>query len=92
MHELERLEQYVKDKSQVAACRATISFMPLRTSRMQRLSEYIMPVLRRIVEREPEHYHRASDISKQLVALEGVPDAWKRAQFQHIANFPVETW
>ncbi|KAI7850675.1 hypothetical protein BDC45DRAFT_546516 [Circinella umbellata] len=58
--------------------------------RIQTLYHQMTPVLRQAAQ-DPQLYSMASELSKQLVALEIVPEAWKRAQFWHIANFPIET-
>ncbi|KAI8138846.1 hypothetical protein BJV82DRAFT_628990 [Fennellomyces sp. T-0311] len=58
--------------------------------RVQTLYHQMTPVLRQAAQ-DPHLYPIASDISKQLVALEVVPEAWKRAQFWHVANFPIES-
>ncbi|KAI8378053.1 uncharacterized protein BYT42DRAFT_572553 [Radiomyces spectabilis] len=64
--------------------------MKFRIGRVQDLYNLIIPVLCRLVHDEPQLYAQASHISKQLVALEVVPEAWKQTQFWHIANFPIE--
>jgi hypothetical protein len=37
-------------------------------------------------------YEKAAHVSKQLVAMEVIPEAWKQTQFWHVAHFPLETW
>ena len=63
----------------------------LTIGRIQTLYHQMTPVLRQAAQ-DPRLYSMASELSKQLVALEIVPEAWKRAQFWHIGNFPIETW
>ncbi|CAO3586628.1 unnamed protein product [Absidia cylindrospora] len=36
-------------------------------------------------------YEKAAHVSKQLVAMEVIPEAWKQTQFWHVAHFPLET-
>lgn len=62
-----------------------------RIGRVQELYNQIIPVLCKITLKQPALYQAASTISKQLVALEVIPEAWKQTQFWHVANFPTET-
>ncbi|KAI7899687.1 uncharacterized protein BX663DRAFT_520030 [Cokeromyces recurvatus] len=66
-----------------------------RIGRIQGIYNQIIPILCKIVRKidyyNMELYERSSSISKQLVALEVIPEAWKQTQFWHIANFPIET-
>ncbi|KAI9494280.1 hypothetical protein BDB00DRAFT_819504 [Zychaea mexicana] len=68
----------------------TTTASPITIGRIQTLYHQMTPVLRQAAQ-HPHLYAMASELSKQLVALEMVPEAWKRAQFWHVANFPVET-
>ncbi|GAN01941.1 conserved hypothetical protein [Mucor ambiguus] len=61
-----------------------------RIGRVQDLYNQMIPVLVKIATKQPDLYDQASNISKQLVALEVIPEAWKQTQFWHVANFPVE--
>ncbi|CEP18564.1 hypothetical protein [Parasitella parasitica] len=61
-----------------------------RIGRVQDLYNQMIPVLVKITTKQPDLYDQASHISKQLVALEVIPEAWKQTQFWHVANFPVE--
>lgn len=63
-----------------------------RIGRVQDLYNQMIPVLVKITTKQPDLYDQASNISKQLVALEVIPEAWKQTQFWHVANFPVEQW
>lgn len=63
-----------------------------RIGRVQDLYNQMIPVLVKITTKQPDLYNKASNISKQLVALEVIPEAWKQTQFWHVANFPVEQW
>lgn len=64
-----------------------------RIGRVQDFYNQVIPVLVKIVNlKQPDLYTQAASISKQLVALEVVPEAWKQTQFWHVANFPTETW
>jgi hypothetical protein len=64
-----------------------------RIGRVQDLYNQVIPVLVKIVNlKQPDLYAQAAAISKQLVALEVIPEAWKQTQFWHVANFPTETW
>lgn len=62
-----------------------------RIGRVQELYNQIIPVLSKISLKQAGLYPLASTISKQLVALEVIPEAWKQTQFWHVANFPTET-
>ncbi|KAI8983050.1 hypothetical protein BDB01DRAFT_792210 [Pilobolus umbonatus] len=62
-----------------------------RIGRVQDLYHQIVPVLSKVIKKQPDLYYLASDLSKQLVSLEIIPEAWKQTQFWHIANFPIET-
>ncbi|KAI9312918.1 hypothetical protein BX666DRAFT_1983261 [Dichotomocladium elegans] len=67
--------------------------MPLRINTIQTLSHQLSPFLKQAAMSSDRNvYQRAAMVSKHLVALEGVPESWKQAQFWHVANFPVETW
>ncbi|KAI8646279.1 hypothetical protein BD408DRAFT_410498 [Parasitella parasitica] len=61
-----------------------------RIGRVQDLYNQMIPVLVKIATKQPDLYDQASHLSKQLVALEVIPEAWKQTQFWHVANFPVE--
>ncbi|KAG2228801.1 hypothetical protein INT48_005383 [Thamnidium elegans] len=61
-----------------------------RIGRVQELYNQIIPVLCKITLKQPTLYQAASTLSKQLVALEVIPEAWKQTQFWHVANFPTE--
>lgn len=63
-----------------------------RIGRVQDLYNQMIPVLTKITLKQPELYESASNISKQLVALEVIPEVWKQTQFWHVANFPTEAW
>ncbi len=63
-----------------------------RIGRIQELYHQIIPVLRKVVSHQKDLYDLASNISKQLVALEIIPEIWKQTQFRHISYFPMETW
>ncbi|KAG1056063.1 hypothetical protein G6F43_002016 [Rhizopus delemar] len=62
-----------------------------RIGRIQELYHQIIPVLRKVVSHQKDLYDLASNISKQLVALEIIPEIWKQTQFRHISYFPMET-
>ncbi|KAI9467973.1 MAG: hypothetical protein EXX96DRAFT_585563 [Benjaminiella poitrasii] len=65
-----------------------------RIGRIQDIYNQMIPILCKIVRKldyNLDLYQRASSLSKQLVALEVIPEAWKQTQFWHIANFPIET-
>lgn len=61
-----------------------------RIGRVQDIYHQIIPILCKIVNKQSDLYLLASSISKQLVSLEVIPEAWKQTQFWHIANFPQE--
>lgn len=63
-----------------------------RIGRVQDIYHQMIPILCKIVNKQPDLYELGSSISKQLVSLEVIPEAWKQTQFWHIANFPQETW
>lgn len=63
-----------------------------RIGRVQDLYNQIIPILCKVTLKQPNLYEKASTISKLLVALEVIPEAWKQTQFWHVANFPTETW
>lgn len=71
----------------LVACQNGATF---RIGRVQELYNQIIPVLCKISLKQPNLYTQASSISKQLVSLEGIPEAWKQTQFWHVANFPTE--
>ncbi|KAI9269790.1 hypothetical protein BY458DRAFT_183914 [Sporodiniella umbellata] len=62
-----------------------------RIGRVQEIYQYVIPVLCDTVQQQPTLYSLAATISKQLVALEIIPEVWKQTQFKHIAYFPSET-
>ncbi|CDH58653.1 hypothetical protein RO3G_03195 [Lichtheimia corymbifera JMRC:FSU:9682] len=65
---------------------------PFRHSTLQSLIQQLTPILRQAAQQNDRSvYMRAAIISKQLVALETVPETWKQAQFAHIATFAVDT-
>ncbi|KAG1179236.1 hypothetical protein G6F70_004968 [Rhizopus microsporus] len=61
-----------------------------RVGRTQELCQQVIPILHQVVLNQMDLYCLASSISKQLVALEIIPEAWKHAQFRHISYFPME--
>ncbi|CAO3697451.1 unnamed protein product [Rhizopus stolonifer] len=69
------------------ACQKGSTF---RIGRIQELYHQVIPVLCQVVFEQPELYSLASKISKQLVALEIIPEIWKQSQFRHISYFPME--
>ncbi|CAO3636950.1 unnamed protein product [Mucor hiemalis] len=71
----------------LVACQNGATF---RIGRVQELYNQIIPTLCKITLKQPNLYTQASSISKQLVSLEGIPEAWKQTQFWHVANFPTE--
>jgi hypothetical protein len=73
----------------LVACQNGATF---RIGRVQDLYNKMIPTLCKITLKQPNLYTKASNISKQLVALEAIPEAWKQTQFWHIANFPTESW
>ncbi|RCI01904.1 E3 ubiquitin-protein ligase arih2 [Rhizopus stolonifer] len=73
----------------LAACQKTGS--TFRIGKVQDLYNQMIPGLCSIVGQQSDLYEQASDISKQLVALEVIPETWKQTQFWHVANFPIET-
>ncbi|KAF7732842.1 E3 ubiquitin-protein ligase arih2 [Apophysomyces ossiformis] len=62
-----------------------------RIGRVQDLYNVMIPILKKVAVQYPSLYTRAANISKQLVALEVIPEAWKQTQFWHVSNFPKET-
>ncbi|KAI8084554.1 uncharacterized protein BX664DRAFT_283184 [Halteromyces radiatus] len=62
-----------------------------RIGRVQDLYQKMIPSLARLVQQQQASYQYASLISKQLVAMEVIPEAWKQTQFWHVAHFPLET-
>ncbi|KAI8380816.1 hypothetical protein BD560DRAFT_387193 [Blakeslea trispora] len=62
-----------------------------RIGKVQDLYHQLVPGLCSAVAQQADLYDQASDISRQLVALEVVPETWKQTQFWHVANFPTET-
>lgn len=73
----------------VSTCQKGSTF---RIGRVQELYNQIIPILCKVTLKQPNLYAKASQISKLLVALEVIPEAWKQTQFWHVANFPTETW
>lgn len=73
----------------LVACQNGATF---RIGRVQEMYNQIIPTLCKITLKQPNLYTQASSISKQLVSLEGIPEAWKQTQFWHVANFPTEQW
>ncbi|KAL9554705.1 hypothetical protein MBANPS3_002699 [Mucor bainieri] len=71
----------------LTACQNGATF---RIGKIQELYNQMIPVLVKIATKQHDLYDQASNISKQLVALEVIPEAWKQTQFWHVANFPVE--
>ncbi|KAI7895908.1 uncharacterized protein EV154DRAFT_477002 [Mucor mucedo] len=72
----------------LASCQRGSTF---RIGRVQDLYNQIIPILCKVTSKQPGLYSQASAISKRLVALEVIPEAWKQTQFWHVANFPTET-
>jgi hypothetical protein len=70
-------------------CQTSSTF---RVGKVQELYHQIIPSVLKVVKRQPDMYDKASTISKHLVALEMIPEAWKQIQFWHISNFPTEAW
>ncbi|CAO3643091.1 unnamed protein product [Cunninghamella blakesleeana] len=69
-----------------------------RIGRVQDLYQTMIPILSKLtttLSKEDENasfiYDQAAFISKQLVAMEIIPEAWKQTQFWHITYFPIET-
>jgi hypothetical protein len=66
-----------------------------RIGRVQDLYQKMVPPLAKMAQHASSTttiYENASQVSKQLVAMEVVPEAWKQTQFWHVAHFPLETW
>lgn len=70
-----------------------------RIGRVQDLYQKMVPPLAKMAQQSNASvssgttiYEKASQVSKQLVAMEVVPEAWKQTQFWHVAHFPLETW
>ncbi|SAM01082.1 hypothetical protein [Absidia glauca] len=64
-----------------------------RIGRVQDLYQKMVPPLAKMAQHTSNTtiYENASQVSKQLVAMEVVPEAWKQTQFWHVAHFPLET-
>ncbi|KAG0170035.1 hypothetical protein DFQ28_002888 [Apophysomyces sp. BC1034] len=93
--DLDRLEHELDDKRVLAQVKMTFQQTcqkgsTFRVGRVQDLYNQIVPTLRQITAKYPHTYARAAGISKQLVALEVIPEAWKQTQFWHVSNFPRE--
>ncbi|KAI9020737.1 hypothetical protein CLU79DRAFT_703889 [Phycomyces nitens] len=65
--------------------KARLSKRTLRVGQVQELYGQMAPLLK-----QAGDYELCSGISKQLVSLETLPEAWKQIQFRHVANFPIE--
>lgn len=99
-HELETLEQDLMGHDDTLAVREAASLFRntcqqgsvYRVGRVQNLYKQLAPLLARVAHHHPHLYHKAAFISKQMVALELIPEAWKQAQFLHVAHFSDETW
>ncbi|CAO3645195.1 unnamed protein product [Cunninghamella echinulata] len=67
-----------------------------RIGRIQDLYQTMIPTLSKLTttlakdDEDGTFYQHASFISKQLVAMEIIPEAWKQTQFWHVAHFPIE--
>ncbi|KAI8343371.1 hypothetical protein BC941DRAFT_411167 [Chlamydoabsidia padenii] len=66
-----------------------------RIGRVQDLYQKIVPPLARMAQQQSDSsgitvYNKAAQVSKQLVAMEVIPEAWKQTQFWHVAYFPLE--
>ncbi|OAD72833.1 hypothetical protein PHYBLDRAFT_65243 [Phycomyces blakesleeanus NRRL 1555(-)] len=70
--------------------KARLSRRTSRVGQVQELYGQMVPLLKKQAG-ECDKYKLCSAISKQLVALETLPEAWKLLQFVHVANFPIET-
>ncbi|KAI8379813.1 hypothetical protein EDC96DRAFT_491805 [Choanephora cucurbitarum] len=61
-----------------------------RIGKVQDLYHQLVPGLCSAVAQQADLYDQASEISRQLVAMEVIPETWKQTQFWHVANFPTE--
>ncbi|ORY95746.1 hypothetical protein BCR43DRAFT_441722 [Syncephalastrum racemosum] len=97
-HDLEILEQDLMGHEDTLAVREAVSLFRntcqqgsiYRVGRIQNLYKQLAPLLARVAHQHPHLYRRTSSISKQMVALELIPEAWKQAQFLHVAHFSEE--
>ncbi|KAI8070447.1 hypothetical protein BC940DRAFT_296103 [Gongronella butleri] len=63
-----------------------------RVGRVQEMYQAMVPPLAQLCKDNaaPTVYENAANISKQLVAMELMPEAWKQTQFRHVSYFPME--
>ncbi|ORX57422.1 hypothetical protein DM01DRAFT_1284528 [Hesseltinella vesiculosa] len=82
-HQLEAIRQFFEQ-----SCQNKQS--TYRLGHVQELYQHMVPPLAKLAKGQADLYTPASQISKQLVAMELVPEAWKQSQFLHVSHFPME--